>query len=204
MDVPAKNPKYRQETAWETFRRARNITCLPMGLDTEGVTTKEKVMRKFPDAEELPPPIGANRLGDFDTSKSPILAASPTPTPTPTKRPLHRRRPFADAIRQHRPQLLADAIHRALTNRQTVTPSPTPTATPRRGHLQRVPPMATATLAATERVARPVSSATAWPATETVLFKFREPRVVYDGQFVHFINKTWPPPIRACGRSDVL
>ena len=203
------SPKKQRGTyLWTCLRKTLNIArkqvrkhsgepvivhVLTDGLDTEGVTTKEKVMRKFPDAEELPTSIGADRLGDFDIKISNPRGPSPTPTPTPTATatPSATRSPIPSPTPTATPSPTPSIARSPIA---TVTPSPTPTATPSPGPSTARSPMATATPWLPPSASPgPVSSATAWPATETVLFEIQEPRVVYDGQFVHFINKTWPP-----------
>ena len=170
MDVPAKNLNIARKQVRKHSGEPVIVHVLTDGLDTEGVTTKEKVMRKFPDAEELPTSIGADRLGDFDIKISNPRGPSPTPTPTPTATatPSATRSPIPSPTPTATPSPTPSIARSPIA---TVTPSPTPTATPSPGpstarspRWQQHP--------GCHRARRParVSSATAWPATETVLF----------------------------------
>lgn len=163
------------------------LHMLTDGQDTEKKTTKDEKLGLFPDAKEQLPLPKWPRKGDFDVKISSAGAPSPTPspspiaaspTPTPTATPTATRSPIVTspsptptATASSTPTATAPILQ---TPQPTSTPSPTPTLLPQ----ATCPPVTSLSPAAV--------------SPRTVAFEIQEPRVVYSGQFVHFINKTIP------------
>ena len=159
------------------------LHVLTDGKDTKGQSDLKRVLQLFPNAEEEPPPAGLARSGDFtikvQSAAPPFPSPSPTATaaPTPGSSPTPLISPTAPVARTPQPTPSAMPSP-TVTMAPSPTPSPTPTVV--------VSPSPAPTV-----ISSPPASQS--PSAGTIVFEVQDPRVIADGDFLHFVSKALPP-----------